>query len=74
MTWRIQEMMDQPARVEIAYRDPMLDYQAAMAFAEHLDGRAQRTLQFPARSIVARQITRGRMAASASCFTANRCF
>jgi hypothetical protein len=47
VTWRIQEMMDQPARVEIAYRDPMLDYQAAMAFAEHLDGRGTENIAIP---------------------------
>jgi hypothetical protein len=45
--WRIQEMMDQPSRVEIAYRDPMLDYQAAMAFAERPDGRGTENIAIP---------------------------
>lgn len=47
ITWRLGEMMEQPARVELGYRDPMLDYQAAMAFAERLDGKGTETLAIP---------------------------
>lgn len=39
LVWRLTEMMEQPERVELAYRDPMLDYQAAMAFADRQDGK-----------------------------------
>lgn len=47
ITWRLQEMMEQPARVELGYRDPMLDYQAAMACSERLDGRGTETIAMP---------------------------
>jgi hypothetical protein len=45
---KLQEMMEQPARVEISYRDPMLDYQSAMASAERLDGKGTENLGLPA--------------------------
>lgn len=45
---RIEEMFDQPARVEIGYRDPMLDYQTCLAFAERQDGRGINSLSVPA--------------------------
>jgi hypothetical protein len=47
LTWRLAEMMDQPARVELGYRDPMLDYQAAMAFAERLEGKGTENIAIP---------------------------
>ncbi|MGH6861737.1 MAG: baseplate multidomain protein megatron, partial [Phyllobacterium sp.] len=47
VSWRLAEMMDQPARVELAYRDPMLEYQAAMAFAERSDGRGTENIAIP---------------------------
>lgn len=47
VTWRMQELTDQPARIEIAYRDPMLDYQAAMSFAERLDGKGTENIGLP---------------------------
>ncbi|WP_163364724.1 phage tail protein, partial [Escherichia coli] len=37
-------IMEQPARVEIAYRDPMLDYQVAMASAGRPDGKGTENL------------------------------
>ncbi|MEK1890327.1 MAG: glycoside hydrolase TIM-barrel-like domain-containing protein [Phyllobacterium sp.] len=42
--WRLDEPTDQPSRVEIAYRDPMLDFQGAVAFAERLDGKGTENL------------------------------
>lgn len=47
VTRRIQEMTDQPARVELAYRDPMLDYQAAMSFAERTEGKGTENIAIP---------------------------
>ncbi len=47
VTLRLQELTDQPARFEIAYRDPMLDYQAAMAVAERLDGKGTENIAIP---------------------------
>lgn len=47
VTWRMQELTDQPARIEMAYRDPMLDYQAAMSFAERLDGKGTENIGLP---------------------------
>jgi hypothetical protein len=44
LKWRLTELMEQPERVELAYRDPMLDYQAAMAFAERQDGKGTETI------------------------------
>lgn len=44
LTWRLAEAMEQPERVELAYRDPMLDYQAAMAFAARQDGKGTETI------------------------------
>lgn len=45
--WRLDEAMDQPSRLEILYRDPMLDYQGAVAFAERLDGKGTQSLALP---------------------------
>ncbi|TXR49873.1 baseplate multidomain protein megatron [Phyllobacterium endophyticum] len=47
VVWRMQELAEQPARIEMAYRDPMLDYQAAMTFAERLDGRGTESIGLP---------------------------
>jgi hypothetical protein len=47
VVWRMQELAEQPARIEMAYRDPMLDYQAAMTFAERLDGRGTENIGLP---------------------------
>ncbi|UGY11087.1 baseplate multidomain protein megatron [Phyllobacterium pellucidum] len=44
--WRLDELMDQPSRVEIAYRDPLLDFQGAVAFAERPDGKGTENLTF----------------------------
>ncbi|QND52404.1 host specificity protein [Phyllobacterium sp. 628] len=44
---QLQEMMEQPSRVEVNYRDPTLDYQAAMAFAERLDGKGTDNIAIP---------------------------
>ncbi|MGO4449375.1 glycoside hydrolase/phage tail family protein [Phyllobacterium sp. TAF24] len=44
---KLHEIMEQPARIEISYRDPMLDYQAAMASAERLDGKGTENMALP---------------------------
>ncbi len=44
---KLHEIMEQPARVEISYRDPMLDYQAAMISAERLDGKGTENMALP---------------------------
>lgn len=44
LTWRLTEIMEQPERVELTYRDPMLDYQAAMAFAERQNGKGTESI------------------------------
>ncbi len=48
LKWRLAEAMEQPERVELAYRDPMLDYQAAMAFAERQNGKGTESLSIAA--------------------------
>src|SRR5262249_37584097 len=45
---RLEEGMTQPKRIEIAYCDPLLDYQGAMAFAERSDGSGTETASLPA--------------------------
>jgi len=45
---KLHEIMEQPARVEIAYRDPMLDYQVAMASAGKADGKGTENLAIAA--------------------------
>ncbi|MBA8876688.1 phage tail protein [Phyllobacterium myrsinacearum] len=45
---KMHEIMEQPTRIEISYRDPMLDYQVAMASAERLDGKGTENLALPA--------------------------
>ena len=47
VTWRMQELTQQPARIEMAYRDPMLDYQAAISFAGRLDGKGTENIGLP---------------------------
>lgn len=41
---KLHEIMEQPARIEIAYRDAMLDYQVAMASASRPDGKGTENL------------------------------